>query len=600
MPTRITSAFLLLGSALLFFSGWRVAATIRDPIGPPPQGGFEAGRKAWEYGTSRTCAPCHAGHVASWGRTFHRTMTQDAGPATIRAPFDGRAIEALGVVSLARREGKAFFIDCPDPGLSRVVPHRIDRVTGSRRMQQFETRVDDRYVRLPIAWSIEESRWLHLSEAFFHPDGDDFHAHRAVWDLNCIFCHTTRPVPGLGAGARLASSSAELGIACEACHGPGEEHARRMRSPLRRYAFRIDHPADPTIVNPKRLEKTRSVQVCGHCHGQRLPVDRDSIREILAHGDPYRPGDDLSRTFEPVTRDTRLGGYSFATRFWGDGSPRLTAYEYQGLLASPCYLRGTMTCLSCHTMHSGDPHGQMRPDRQGNAICTQCHESYVGNRLAAHTGHRAESPGSSCVACHMPPRVYGIMTWHPSHQISSPDPAAAAASGTPDACTLCHSGRSLAWATAAVERLWPQAAARSKIALDVDRASAPEMARALFAGDAVYRSLAAFRLGESSPDREVAGRAVPLLAELLVDPYPGVRRDARAALVKLSGRADLPRAQDAAALRDAARQRLEGEAPRPSPFVAGWPFDANGVLDRSQLAAWEHERLPDDEISIGE
>jgi len=592
MATRTGRLTVALGAALaLALAGaWRVAATVRDPIGPVPAEGFEALRARSSYETSKACTPCHAGHAASWGRTFHRTMTQNATASGIQAPFDGRAVTALGVRSVPWRQGDSFFIDMPDPGSGRAVTHAIDRVTGSRRMQQFETKVDDRYVRLPVAWSIEEGRWLHLSEAFFHPDGDDFQAHRAVWDLNCIFCHTTRPVPGLDAQERLSSRAAELGIACEACHGPGEEHARRMRSPLRRYAMRLAHAADPSIVNPSRLAQDRSVQVCGHCHGQRLPVDRDAIREILATGDPYTPGEDLSRYFEPVTGETRLGAFSFASRFWGDGSPRLTAYEYQGMLRSPCYLKGSITCLSCHTMHDGDPRGQLRPDRPGDAMCTQCHQGYTGEKLAVHTGHSVESPGSRCVACHMPPVVYGIMTWHPSHLIASPDPRAAASTDTPDACTVCHTGRSRTWAAAA--------RAHDASAVGASRDDPPELVRALFAGDAVYRALAAARLAEPSPDRGVTDAAVPLLAQLLVDRYPNVRRTAREALVRLTGRNDLPHAQDALALRDAVRIQLETGVSRVAP-PAGWPFTATGALDRTRIAEWEHERR-EAEIAIGE
>jgi len=582
MATRSGRFLLAAGATLALVAGWRIAASLRDPVGPRPPGGFEAARARAAYRTSKTCAPCHPDHAASWGRTFHRTMTQDPTPAAIQAPFDGRAIEAMGVTSTVRRQGDVFFIDTPDPGSDRAVAHRVDRVTGSRRMQQFESKSDDRFVRLPIAWSIAERRWFHLAEAFFHPDGDDFHAHRAVWDLNCIFCHTTRPVPGLDARERLASRPAELGVACEACHGPGEEHARRMRSPLRRYAMRFSGEDDPTIVNPSHLSKERSVQVCGHCHGQRLPVDRNAIREILAQGDPYRPGEDLSRYFEPVTRETNLGAFSFATRFWGDGSPRLTAYEYQGMLRSPCYLRGTMTCLSCHTMHDGDPRGQIRADRAGDSLCTQCHKAYTGAKLTAHSKHAPDGPGSRCVACHMPPVVYGIMSWHPSHQISSPDPAAAARTGTPDACTLCHSGRSRGWAA-------KRPAGRSE---------PPELVHALFAGDAVYRTLAAERLGHPSPDPGVAERTVPLLAELLLDPYPAVRRTAREALARLTGRADLPGALDTLPLRRAERARLQDTA-RPPAAEDGWPFTAAGALDRRRLAEWKHERR-EAEVSIGE
>jgi hypothetical protein len=263
MTNNRARAVLALGTTLALLCGWRLAATVRDPVGPAPPEGFEAARARASYQTSRACEPCHTDHVASWGRTFHRTMTRDAGPATIHAPFDGRTIEVLGVRARPWRDGDTFFLDVPDPGSDRAVTHRIDRVTGSRRMQQFETRQDDRYVRLPLAWSIVERRWLHLSEAFFHPDGDDFHAHRAVWDLNCIFCNTTRPVPGLDSGGRLASRAASS-ASPRSWARPG--HARRMRSPLRRYAIRIARDR-PTIVAPAS-RKSRGLR---HCHDQRLP-----------------------------------------------------------------------------------------------------------------------------------------------------------------------------------------------------------------------------------------------------------------------------------------------------------------------------------------
>ena len=43
--------------------------------------------------------------------------------------------------------------------------------------------------------------------------------------------------------------------------------------------------------------------------------------------------------------------------FWSDGMIRATGREFNGLMESPCYTRGEMSCLSCHEMHqkAGDP-----------------------------------------------------------------------------------------------------------------------------------------------------------------------------------------------------------------------------------------------------
>jgi len=577
-----------------------VVRGFRDPIGANPPEGFEALRSRAAYQTSRTCAPCHPDHAKSFGRTFHRTMTQKATPGSVLGKFDGVPFEVLGVRSTPSREGDRFFLETTHPKTGELTRFEIVRTVGSRRMQQYVMKEGDRHLRLPIAWSIDQQRWFHLSEAFFHPDGEPFHQNTAVWDLNCIFCHNVKPNPRLAVDGSMASEVAELGIACEACHGPGEEHERRMRSPGRRYAFHLTAPVDPTIVNPARIEKMRSVQVCGHCHGQRLPADRDQIMEIYKKGDPYTPGENLARFFVPVDRETRVGDFRFAPRFWSDGSPRLTAYEYQGLLRSRCFQKGEMTCVSCHSMHSGDPHGQLRPDLPGNRMCTQCHGAFTGGGLAAHTKHLPKSTGSTCVSCHMPEEVYGIMSWHPTHEIRSPDPARSAAAEKPDACTACHTGRSRKWAAAKSVELWPRLREGGGGTVRGALFDAPEIPRALFSGDVVYRTLAAVRLGEPAVDPGVAGWAVPLLAEALVDPYPSVRRAARDSLGRLTGRRDLPFALDPVRARQQARADLTARAVGPAPPAgSGWPIDSRGMVDERILTKWIHEReeVP---VSIGE
>src|SRR5205814_5274457 len=142
-------------------------------------------------------------------------------------------------------------------------------------------------------------------------------------------------------------------------------------------------------VNPARLSPARAADVCGRCHGQRIA---DDIAPFLAHGDPFVAGDDLGLYSSPLWRDTPRGAdpAAFAARFWDDGTPRLTAYEYQGLLQSPCAMRGPLTCTSCHGMHDGDPRGQIRArfgGRASNAMCTSCHAPLAGPEAARLHAH---------------------------------------------------------------------------------------------------------------------------------------------------------------------------------------------------------------------
>src|SRR5690606_18462303 len=135
----------------------------------------------------------------------------------------------------------------------------------------------------------------------------------------------------------------------------------------------------------------------------------------------------------------------FAARFWPDGTPRLSAYEYQGLLMSPCYADGEpggLGCGHCHAMHGDDPDGQLRVGRAGQGACIDCHAGLP----AEHGGHDHE-PRVDCLDCHMPAITYGLLEGMISHRITSPDPGAwIGRDDQPDACTQCHVDRSRLWA----------------------------------------------------------------------------------------------------------------------------------------------------------
>jgi predicted CXXCH cytochrome family protein len=211
----------------------------------------------------------------------------------------------------------------------------------------------------------------------------------------------------------------------------------------------------------------------------------------------------------------------------------LTAYEYQGLLRSQCYVKGhpenRINCLTCHSMHSGDPKGQIKPVNRTDQACLKCHEQFAEPaRLAAHSGHSAESSGSRCYDCHMPRVVYGIMTIHRTHDITVPDPRLTAAQGVPNACNQCHLDQSVNWAIRESKRIWPQRFADAETSKDKSF-DEPEGVRALFAGDALTRAMAAEALGvwaaggSIKPKNADPDWAVPFLIEAFGDNYPIVR-----------------------------------------------------------------------------
>ena len=440
-------------------TAWTTVLAVR-----PVYQGVRAGYADENYLPSSACVACHVDHHASWARTYHSRMTREARPATMQGDFErDNVFEYLGVRARMERRGDAFVMTFNFPD-GRAQSFTVDRTVGSRRIEQYLTKQHGQYTRLPLAYDLTDRRWMSLNGSFFYPDGDDYFQHQAAWDLNCVFCHNVKAQPHFDVASRqyrAETEVSELGIACGACHGPAARHAQAASSPLTRTLWRLQSDPPTHIVNPLELDAERSMMVCGHCHGQRLPDPTERLAEILGRGDPFNPGDDLSKYFKPVSRETTIGSHALATRFWPNGSPRLTAYEYQGVLHSRCFTDGDVTqrinCLTCHTMHAGDPKGQITKENRTDEPCLTCHRQYrtVG-ALAEHTGHDPESIGSRCYACHMPRVVYGVMAVHPSHEITVPAPSLTVTDGMPNACNQCHLDRSVNWAIRESKRLWPE------------------------------------------------------------------------------------------------------------------------------------------------
>lgn len=538
------------------------------------------------YVQSETCIRCHPDHHASWKRTFHRTMTQPAGEGSVLGDFSGTAAHTYeGVTSRFYREPDGRYV-IETLGPSRAVERfEVVMCVGSRRIQQYVARLGSRHYRLPVAWNIEEKQWFHLNGGFLHPDGSDPLAHFSLWDANCIFCHNTKPNPGMDWTTQaFASRVEEMGIACEACHGPGGEHIARNRDPLRRYRHHLTGRQDPTIWSPLELPKERQVQVCGHCHGQRLPHPRERIEQFLALGDPYTPGDDLSEYTAPIRQDSHLEGVDLALRFWGDGTPRLTAYEYQGLLMSPDYQKGELTCLSCHSMHGGDPRGMIEPVMRGADACRDCHADLVRDG-ARHARHEPGGTGDDCYACHMPRIAYGLLETHPTHRMQNPDPARAWRHDMPEACTLCHTNRTAAWAAVEMAKQYGKPAPAAAELPGGPAFAVAENVRALLAGDVLQRAVAieAFaRENTYEPDPVRRLWAAPFLMEGLRDDYPALRFMAWRALRRLverAGRRDGSVARSAAGL---PRFDPQGDPASRAEAVAAWQAWWS-ALDKSRL-----------------
>ena len=528
------------------------------------------------YVSSQTCQTCHPSEYDSWHGSFHRTMTQVATPNTVRADFDGVMVtDVPGRPMRLERRGNEFWAEFDDSGWEgpRSQRPRITRqvvmITGSHQQNiyWYATGHDRGLNVLPSVYLLNDERWASRSAVVLHPPGQGVATLNGHWNAICSACHTTFPKTRFDTPFRsepfedqaIDTTTAEFGIACESCHGPGGEHVRANQNPVRRYRQHFADSPDPTVVQPALLDPQRSSQVCGQCHSVWEFYDADGERRANRDGLPYRPGDELRETrfvAQPMPDLRAPAITAFLERdpefvrgsFWPDGMIRVSGREYNGLIDSPCFANATdpertLSCFSCHTMHKtpDDPRSiatwadthQVSAGMDTNGACLQCHEPIELN-VTAHTNHAAGSSGSSCYNCHMPYTAYGLMQAIRSHTISSPTATESVELGRPNACNLCHLDQTLAWTAERIETWYGTPPPE----ISSDQATVAASLLWLLRGDAGLRALTAWSMGWA-PAQETSGTGwmVPHLAEALNDPYDTVRYIAYRSLRSLPGHA---------------------------------------------------------------
>ncbi len=545
----------VMGIALLVLEG--CGNEPAQPASPSPRGAsvqpvaLAASREGRPdgYVGAEACGQCHEDQHKSWHRSFHRTMTQRPDGDRIHANFDGPVLRFGSEEFRLSVEGTNRWITIIDhdvPSAATGIRIQPSLVTGSHQMQVFWVpggNGGSAQVGFPFTWLIEEHRWVPRHDTFIRdPDAD---VTIEVWNGTCIRCHTTGAQPGWDTHDQVFNTRvADLGISCEACHGPGEKHVVHWRTEKEagRGSLKVDE-RDATIVHPDHLSPLRASQICGYCHSMKW---FDKSEPWSTTGFTYRPGDDLDQT-TPVMRPKRIDSQPWLKAaaakypamldefFWKDGMVRVSGREFNGLIESPCHQHGTkgktLSCLSCHSMHKSDPDDQLGRAMDGNQSCLQCHETFRADILA-HTRHAAGSPGSLCYNCHMPHTTYGVLKAIRSHQVSSPTVADEVATGRPNACNLCHLDKPLSW-TAEKLRDWFKQPEPKFAPWQTDTAAGVVWA---LKGDAGLRALTAWHLGWE-PAKQASGTnwIAPFLGQLLDDRYTAVRIIAGRSLKRLEG-----------------------------------------------------------------
>src|ERR1051326_5757257 len=318
------------------------------------------------YVSSAACKECHTKQYETWWRSYHRQMTQLMTTNTVKAKFDGVTRDFGGERFTLHQSANRYWVDIQvieeieaarrtNGELPAAIQIPMEMITGSHYFEVFwlPGGRGNAQIGFPFTWVVGEQRWVQRNDAFIrNPDQQPL---PEQWNMICIRCHATggRPMPDVEKHL-FDTHVTELGIACEACHGPGERHVGIRRQQKRQGIKSGDVSAE--IVQPAHLDHVGSSQVCGFCHSMKW---FDQNEHWPQNGFRYRPGDDLEQT-TPIIRPAKLADQPWLTNvlsknpdilndfFWPDGMIRVTGREFNGLIESACYQEGELACVSCH------------------------------------------------------------------------------------------------------------------------------------------------------------------------------------------------------------------------------------------------------------
>ncbi|GGP25054.1 tetratricopeptide repeat protein [Silvimonas amylolytica] len=383
------------------------------------------------------CASCHSAEFASWKNTHHAKAMETPAPDTVLGNFNNATFDYAGVTSRFYRKGNEYWVDT-DGADGKVGSYKVAFTFGVAPLQQYLIAMPGgRLQALGIAWDAQKKNWFHLHPKDMVTAADELHWTKPAQNANfmCAECHVTNMKRNYNPTDNTFKSSWQsLGVGCQACHGPASTHlewAAGDKKPV---------PGSGFEVPLKGAPQQTVLETCARCHSRRAPLG-----DGFVHG--RRLADDYSLSL--LTQ----------ALYEVDGHFKEEDFEYGSFAQSKMFMKG-VTCVDCHNPHTGELKAQ------GNAVCLQCHNASGPIQrpgldtktlqrkdydTPAHTHHPQGSPGSSCVACHMPGKYYMEIDFRHDHSLTIPRPDLARQLGTPDACTTCHKDKTPEWAAAKLE-----------------------------------------------------------------------------------------------------------------------------------------------------
>ncbi|MCU1337351.1 MAG: Multihem cytochrome [Bryobacterales bacterium] len=394
---------------------WRLVLFIRNlpkVATPPGEAALELTKtvESAKYVGSAACESCHRSTYERWKKTRMANVVRDP-----------------------REHPDAIIPDFskPDPLLT-FSKDDIALVYGSKWKQRYFKRVGDDYFPLPAQWDVTHKVWraynVKPGTDWWTPYYPEDNMHRPTGPT-CDGCHSVNYDVS-------TKKVTEWNVGCEKCHGPGSEHVKQ--------------PTSANIINPSRLNYVDATDTCIQCHSQGQRLAPPSVGNAYDWPVGFHMGKRLDDFWK--LEEHKLGETTF-THF-ADGTAHKNRMQGNDFVNSLMYARG-VTCFSCHDTHGTDNDALLR--KPTNVLCLDCHGPNSPNgphapTIEQHTHHKVGSQGSECIACHMPKIQQTIADVNVrSHTFHFVTPATTEALKIPNACNVCHSDKSTAWATAALK-----------------------------------------------------------------------------------------------------------------------------------------------------
>jgi len=376
------------------------------------------------YAGSASCRECHAKFYSLWSTSFHGLALQ---PFTAQLATTQLTPQKSGIVAGRFR----YRVDLArgavvERGATNETRYPITQAMGGKNVFYFLTSLERGWLQvLPVAFDVRRREWFDTTASAMRHFGDrpdaalDWKERPLTFNTSCFGCHVSQLSKNYDAASDSYHTTwAEPGINCETCHGPSAEHVKLFRE----RSTNQPAPAELKLIVTRNLSIEQRNAMCAPCHAKMSPVTMN-----------FAPGERFFDHFDLVALED--------ADFYPDGRDLGENYTYTQWRQSACAESGQLDCIHCHTS-SG--RYRFKDAAKANDACLPCHAERVAS-APSHTRHPAGTPGNQCVSCHMPITEFARMR-RSDHSMRPPTPATTLAYNSPNACNLCHTNQTAAWA----------------------------------------------------------------------------------------------------------------------------------------------------------